>query len=481
MKKDKSRFLYYAAALLVASLLVAFLLRYGHSLKELETFSSKTQDAQQDDATLWATLIAPRDISEEKTQQYIESFDPSRYEEQGSDYCSPIYSPETLGKPLDQIDRIYDYNFERVDVVEQTLSGVDRKQTLKFIFTTITQAEATDTEKHLAILYFLQASSYHSTWKQPVYPNGTMVDDPLVLLELGEMRCGHVARLAADLFAAAGYETRLVQLGGHVIAEIYYEDDWHYFDADAFSSGSVIVESDGSIPSIVELSQMVYRYALDGLIGGHFEEITFGPQNGGRRYRYPSYHYFAKQAYSSYLPMYYVKTATNEQETNALYGWNSYETISADEIQLYDDLEYWQPKAPFFTNIDVDTEKGLVSIEWVSSEDQDNDLLGYTIFVSRTSRGWNYAKFQENSEELLSYWSAQSLCNWTPDMYENLFNIPPHEVVHIQTDKTSIELPITSGDLYYVTVMPYDAHGESVGKELYYMSNEIMISLEERR
>ena len=85
-----------------------------------------------------------------------------------------------------------------------------------------------------------------------------MVSDPLVLLQLGEMRCGHVARVAVDLFSAAGYQARLVQLGAHVIAEVYYGQNWHYFDADMFKGGQCVFNPDGSIPSVDQLSQSPY-------------------------------------------------------------------------------------------------------------------------------------------------------------------------------------------------------------------------------
>ena len=100
------------------------------------------------------------------------------------------------------------------------------------------------------MLQFLQDISIHNQYLLPVYPNGQMVEDPLVLLQLGEMQCGQMASLAVDLFAAAGYQGRLVQLGGHVIAEIYYGQNWHYFDADLFGNGETVFNPDGSIPSV---------------------------------------------------------------------------------------------------------------------------------------------------------------------------------------------------------------------------------------
>ena len=80
------------------------------------------------------------------------------------------------------------------------------------------------------------------------YSEGDWVYDPLVLLELGDMWCTQGAILAIDLFGAAGYPGRLVQLAQHQIAEIYYDGDWHYFDTDSFGNGETILEDDGNIP-----------------------------------------------------------------------------------------------------------------------------------------------------------------------------------------------------------------------------------------
>ncbi|MCG2808196.1 MAG: hypothetical protein L6413_08045, partial [Coriobacteriia bacterium] len=68
------------------------------------------------------------------------------------------------------------------------------------------------------------------------------------MLELGEQRCGQSARLAVDLFAAAGYRARLVQVGFHVTAEVYYDDDWHLLEVGLFGNGAVPRSEDGSIP-----------------------------------------------------------------------------------------------------------------------------------------------------------------------------------------------------------------------------------------
>ena len=150
----------------------------------------------------------------------------------------------------------------------------------------------------MALLLFLQEVSIHSDYLQPMYPNGTMVSDPLVLLQLGEMRCGQVARLAVDLFSAAGYQARVVQLGGHVIAEVYYGKNWHYFDADMFGGGQTVFNPDGSIPSVVQLSQS--PYLIDSLAADWEPNSTNSWETSAAIA--PSYWYFSVQAWDAQFP-----------------------------------------------------------------------------------------------------------------------------------------------------------------------------------
>ena len=187
------------------------------------------------------------------TQNYIHNFDPEQYMRAGTDFFNPRYSPLRLNKPLDQIDRTYDYPFQHLEKIENRLKHVDRRTALKGIFEKITCGAQSDHERHLAVLNFLYRAAYHNAFVQPMYEDKQAVFDPLVLLELGEMRCGAVARVAADLFDAAGYRTRLVQAYAHTTAEINYDGGWHLFEADLAGGPPVIFE--GRIPSVEELAQ----------------------------------------------------------------------------------------------------------------------------------------------------------------------------------------------------------------------------------
>ena len=394
-----------------------------------------------------------------KTKEYITNLDISKFERNGSDFTGPKYSPFRLGKSLEQIDVVNDYDFQRLAQIEKRLKGIDRKRVLRHIFETITDGARTNTEKHLKILKFLHKSSFHN-YLQPMYPNKNMVYDPLVLLELAEMRCGQVNRIAIDLFATEGIKGRIVQVGCHVLAEIFYDNSWHYFDADIFGNGEIVLNENGSVPSFAELSRT--PYLIDSL--AHYFELSFKGTSLPWAY-YPSYYYFGKASYTEGTVVHYEKTASEKQEQDKFYGWHHYKTN--------DD----QPGAVSFKRIYIDTSKGdkaNVYIGWDESQDPDNDLKGYKVYVSGNSRGWHYQEFR-GTEELKRFWSNSN--GWKPEMYERLFKEPPHEVALIKTDKTYINISLDASRDYFITVMPFDAHGESIGKVLYQMSIEIKVTV----
>src|SRR5215470_1930478 len=126
----------------------------------------------------------------------------TKYEVAGTDFFNQRYSPDRLHKPRDQIDITYDFDFSFLKETSDRLAKVDRRSALKAIFDKLTRSAKTDTERHLAVLGFLQKAAFHSSWMQPMYEDKQAVLDPLVLLELGTMRCGGVARVGADIFEA---------------------------------------------------------------------------------------------------------------------------------------------------------------------------------------------------------------------------------------------------------------------------------------
>lgn len=429
-------------------------------------------------AFLWSDYV-----NYQKTENYIKNFQIAKYERQGTDFYNPKYSPLRLGKPLEEIDTTYDYDFEYLFKVEQQLKGVNRKKALKHIFLAVTKGAKTNIEKHIALLKFLRRSSLHNSYLQPTYPDRQPVFDPLVLLELGEMRCGHGARLAVDLFQAGGYKARLVQAGNHVLAEVFYEQQYHYFDTDIFTDGETVIKN-GIIPSFAQLSHT--PYSIDSLAA--YQEVFFKSwvdkdkvkaeiEQIPYRYIYPSYFYFYQNAYKGTLPYYYEKTANAKEEKDKYYGWNYYTSV-LDKARILQTNKpiYYAPTEIIFKNIEIAKDKttNKVILDWKPSKDFDKDLLGYKIYISQNQRGWSYNEWRSETK-LESYWNNRG--GWKPEMYKYLEQEPHHEINLIKTSDTKVELFLPKHNTYYVTVMPYDAHGESVGKKVYPMSNELKLEL----
>lgn len=246
---------------------------------------------------------------------------------------------------------------------------------------------------HERMLQFLHKAGIHNL--QPIYEDKTLVTDPLVLLELGEMRCGHVARLACDFFDAVGYQTRLVQLGGHIIAEIWYENAGHYFDADIFSKGETAYLN-GKIPSVEELSY--HPYLIDSLNTSYYEAAIC---SSGGQILYPSNPYFNINNYKGKECFFYVKEASETECLDRYYGWTLYRAIIDEKRVLFDSEVNYESSVPKLQEVVINTEKDKLWLKWEDSNDSNGDLLGYRIFVG--SRNYDYEKFFGEEEVLV--WS----------------------------------------------------------------------------
>jgi hypothetical protein len=415
-------------------------------------------------------IFAKQEASEvyASTEDYLHRFDPDKYKHAGTDFFNPRYSPDRLGKPRDQIDITYDYPFDYLDQVEQKLKHVDRRQALKGIFEKITVGTSSDHERHLAVLDFLYRAAHHNPFVQPVYADKQAVFDPLVLLELGEMRCGAVARVAADLFDAAGYKTRLVQAHAHTTAEIFYDGKWSLFEADLAGGPPLLIN--GRIPSVAELAKNPF---LIDRVPTHFEGYIAPKREFNKSEespKYPSYFFFSYAPLKKIEATYYYKTASPEEAANSKwYGWNYYKTTT-DRWKLTEFEPKYEPDPSAFKNIK--RHGGKFTIEWWPARDSDNDLIGYRVYVSTKSRGWNYQDI-EAPQSVKKYFTG----GWKPEMYDNLFKEPPKDVAFFETESTSVELPFSNTDKpIFVTIMPFDKHGESVGRRLYNMSVELKLT-----
>jgi hypothetical protein len=424
----------------------------------------------------------PRD---EQTARYIAALDLDRMRELGSDYFNPRYGPERMSKPEQEIDQARDYDFGLVDETFDRLRDVDRHAVLAHVFATVTAGAAEPTEVHLALLRFLQQAAHHNAWVQPMHRDAEAVCDPLVLLELNEMRCGAVSRLAVDLLASGGYPARLCQVGAHVIAEVGYEGGWHYLDADIFAGGETVFGEDGRIPSLVELAETPER--LDRL--AHYVEfnpqltvlarIARSDQVASFTFPYPSSFYFGAAGYGDVRPVYYTKHATRDEERRSrLFGWEArhMRTDPNPGLTLGDQPIRLQPAPPRWAGVSV-TPLGRgarVRLRWDPAVDGDDDVSGHRVHVGTRSRGWNFDRFT-GAPDVEPFWNAES--RWTAASYERLFSLPPADVALLHVDGAEAELDLQEPGRYFVSVHAVDRVGEHVGKELYFLSEELALTV----
>ena len=338
-----------------------------------------------------------------------------------------------------------------------------------------------DTQKHLQIVKFLQRTNIHKDLA-PTYPNGLEIFDPLVMLELGEMWCNQASKLAIDLFESAGYKGRQVQLGTHLIAEIYYDQAWHYVDTDLFGNGDIVRTDDGRIPSVRELGTPELVRKLDAL-AAYQEELAAVctlPLNSTASLRYPSFYYFSRQAYPTNFngSGYYYKDTplANADLHTFFYGWMSFHFEPDPSIIRFDQPVKGGPSVPQIDKVTVDRQKSQITIGYRST-DPDQDLAGYRIYVSERSRGWNYNKF--NGTPDLEKYNVPPVA-WSVESYDRLFNLPPSDVALIEVpgDRNEIVIPLKEKKRIFVSIMPFDQYGKSIGKTLFPLSNELIFNPE---
>lgn len=397
------------------------------------------------------------------TQEYIAMFDQKRYERSGCDYHHEKFALSRVGKPVDAIDCCKDYDFKLVNRVSQWLKKVNRDKALKFIFTRITQGcNHNNYYTHRAIITFLHKASFHNR-VQPLHLNGLSVTDPLLLLELGEMWCGNVARLGCDIMSAGGFRCRIVQVACHQTAEVFYDNDWHLSELD-LAGGGEAVGMPIAIPSVAKLSRENPHH-ID-TVSSHTDTYLAFYGNGSSTgcLTYPSYYFFSSDEKQKRL--YYEKTKTPYNPKDPYYGWLSYSTISATDIKLSNLTRYYEPSPACLQSLQLQEDQAR--LEWQIPTAC--KIAECVVYLSTKSRGWNYYHFY-GGETVKPFWTP----GWSPEKYDLAHQEPPYDAGKIVTQDNFSIFQIPKGQTRYVTVMLVDEHGKAVGRKLYYQSIELRI------
>ncbi len=317
-------------------------------------------------------------------------------------------------KDLSDAD-VFNYDFKRLEELESKLRDVPRLPFLREVFAHATTAGALDShqDRWFAVMDFLRFAMRHPPVEQPMYPDKTMVTDPMLLLLLGEGRCGQTARLVVDLALANGYEARLVQLAAHYVAEVKWDAKWHWIDANADFPTEQLRALFPELPNVADLSRD--PYALDRLPAcGH---------QWGQRYRrtghgqliprhvvlpgmpLTSSAYFAKALRpdpNEDFYHYYKQGTVAEWEKDRYWGWRnlSHEVHAITPVASEFAIEVPHIVAPSV----VMSQDGVAKIPvrflpafrpaLSSGETQkcviETDGFSYEIRVSSKTRGWDY-------------------------------------------------------------------------------------------
>ena len=108
----------------------------------------------------------------------------------------------------------------------------------------VTTSDMTDKEKAISLWRFTMNNCYNGRW-------GTCSDGLEHLNVYGYGYCGTFAVVLESLWWAAGLRARHLNIGNHAATEVYYDNDWHYLDA---QMRCILLERDNrSIASLEDL------------------------------------------------------------------------------------------------------------------------------------------------------------------------------------------------------------------------------------
>ena len=64
-----------------------------------------------------------------------------------------------------------------------------------------------------------------------------------------------MAKISGLFFKFLGVPSRVIQLFKHVVCEVYWDNKWRLFDADAFKNEQLPLLPDGTWPSLEDLKK----------------------------------------------------------------------------------------------------------------------------------------------------------------------------------------------------------------------------------
>ena len=307
-----------------------------------------------------------------------------------------------------------EFGAARLTAARERLVGQDRQVYLDALAARLTDGAATPEDAVEAVIRFLQDAVFHHPLRQP-----PVSLDVAELLEVGEGRCGHVARIAVDLLRRAGFGARTRQLLRHIVAEVFLDGEWRLVDPDAFKNGIVPRRRDGSLLTMRDLEENPYqidRFPLTGL--------------------------WARPG------TVYARNAAGEEVTGYIDAVEPY--VRGYPSTLYASWAEREHPPSIPGGLHSETAGRRVRLAWYASTDPDGDLRGYRVRVGTASKGWS----------------------WNDVVYERLTAETGTEVGLFETSETALEVEVDRPGKYFWSVAAVDDHVLREPDTFYWSSDE---------
>ncbi|MFN7185118.1 MAG: hypothetical protein ACK5R5_06385 [Alphaproteobacteria bacterium] len=286
----------------------------------------------------------------------------------------------------------------RLREVQAASKTLDRVAILQRIFARVTHDCTTDREKVLACIFFAQRHFFHHFAGQPMASPTLVVFDPIINLQLGYARCGHIATFLADLFLCNGFDARTLGGACHTSCEVLCDGQWLLAEANLYPPGIYPKDRQGNPLSTQQMiaepalldrvpSYINYHHAYIAAFLKEYPETDAPIGFYLRNPILPSSGFLGRSFYKDPRPVgslqrMHKKGTPKEWAQDEHFGWLNYHT---EVLEGTDCPTRFRP-----TQVQAVRVEGEHLTWQPCGHEQPELTLRYRLMVSPHSRGWDY-------------------------------------------------------------------------------------------
>jgi SAM-dependent methyltransferase len=311
-------------------------------------------------------------------------------EQTSYDYVTPL---ESHPQPRPVLDLVGNCDLAAIRRALAHARVVDRVAVLRDLYRDVTRGAATDEERVLRCVTFAQLHFFHHFGGQPMH-DGRPVQDPVASLLLDIGRCGASAAFLVDLFACNNIPSRLAGGAAHTWAEALCDGRWVIADANLFPPGILprnesggLLSTDEAIvdPRLLDRAPSYINYHYE-YIDAFLHEYPETERDLGRWLRWPllpSSGYFGSSLFAGEPCVQRSRKVGGPAEWSAdgAFGWSA---LESELVSIEGTPVLQRPSQVRDVRIDGN------EVVWTPASAADGGPVRYRLFVSATSRGWEY-------------------------------------------------------------------------------------------